>query len=112
MSGPDRADDSRVVLVTAPDLAVAEDLARSLVEEGAAACGNIVPGVTSWFRWQGSVERQSEVLIVFKTTAEGAERLVTRVPELHPYEVPEVLVLRVSAGHEPYLAWIRECIAE
>lgn len=97
---------ARVVLVTAPDAAVAESLVRRVVEERLAACGNIVPGVTSIYRWQGAVEHETECLIIFKTTAAGAEALVERVPELHPYDVPEVLVLALEDGHAPYLGWI------
>ncbi len=103
---------ARVVLVTAPDEAVAESLVGNLVEEGVVACGSIVPGVTSIYRWQGRVERETEALVVFKTTAAGAGRLVERVPQLHPYEVPEVLVLPVERGHEPYLKWISESVGE
>ena len=103
---------ARVVLVTAPDEAVAESLVRQLVEEGVAACGNIVPGITSIYRWRGQVEREREVLVVFKTTVAGAVRLAERVPQLHPYEVPEVLVLPVERGHGPYLNWISENVGE
>lgn len=99
---------ARVVLVTAPDPGAAESLVRQLVEEGVVACGNILPGITSIYRWQGRVERETEVLVVFKTTPAGADRLVERVPELHPYDVPEVLVLPVEAGHRPYVQWIDE----
>ena len=99
---------ARVVLVTAPDVAVAESLVRRRVEEGVVACGNILPGITSIYRWRGAVEHEQESLIVFKTTADGASRLVARVPELHPYDVPEVLVLPVGEGHGPYLDWITE----
>lgn len=98
----------RVALVTLPDEAAAETLVARLVEEGVVACGNILPGVTSIYRWQGAVERAREALVVFKTTAAGAERLVRRVPELHPYDVPEVLVLPVTAGHGPYMQWVAE----
>lgn len=104
------APDARVALVTAPDAASAEVLVRALVEEGLAACGNIVGGVTSFFRWQGALERASEVLIILKTTAEAAPRLTARVPELHPYDVPEVLVLAVESGHAPYLTWLGESV--
>ncbi len=72
------------------------------------ACGNILPGVTSIYRWNDKVEREKEALVVFKTTAAGAERLLSRVPELHPYDVPEVLVLPVEAGYLPYVQWISE----
>lgn len=99
---------ARVVLVTAPDVAVAESLVRRLVEERLVACGNIMEGVTSIYRWKGAVEHASECLIVLKTTAASVDRLVRRVPELHPYEVPEVLVLPLEGGHRPYLEWIEE----
>lgn len=97
---------ARVVMVTVPDAGAAEGLVRRLVEERVVACGTIVPGVTSIYRWEGAVERATEAQVLFKTTAAGAERLVERVSELHPYEVPEVLVLPVEAGHLPYLEWI------
>lgn len=103
---------TRVVLVTLPDEAAAEELVRRLVEERVVACGNIVPGVTSIYRWQGVVERAREVLVVFKTTAEGVEGLVRRVPELHPYDVPEVLVLPVTAGHGPYMQWVADNVGK
>lgn len=102
---------ARVVLVTAPDEAVAESLVRRLVDERVVACGNILSGVTSIFRWEGAVQHEAECLIVFKTTAAAAERLVDRVPELHPYDVPEVLVLPVEDGHGPYLRWINENVS-
>ncbi len=105
------AADVRVALVTAPDAAAAETLVHALVEEGVVACGNIVPGVVSIYRWRGQVERAGEVLVVLKTTAAAVPRLLERVPALHPYEVPEVLVLRVLAGHEPYLAWVAASVA-
>jgi periplasmic divalent cation tolerance protein len=100
------APEARVVLMTAPSQEAAERLVRALVDESLIACGNIVPGLTSIYRWQGAVQCDAEVLVLAKTRAELVERLVRRVPELHPYEVPEVLVLAVAAGHQPYLDWI------
>lgn len=97
---------ARVVLVTLPDEAAAEELVGRLVHERVVACGNIVPGLTSIYWWDGAVERAREVLVIFKTTTAGAKRLIRRVPELHPYDVPEVLVLPVEAGHTPYLDWV------
>lgn len=105
-----RDPDVRVVLVTLPDQEAAEAMVGRLVEEGVVACGNIVPGITSIYRWQGAVERATEALVLFKTTGPGAERLMRRVPELHPYEVPEVLVLPVDAGHQPYVDWIADTV--
>ena len=106
------SDGARVVLVTAPDEAVAESLVRRLVEERAVACGNIVPGLTSIYRWEDAVEHEREALIIFKTTVAGAERLLERVPALHPYDVPEVLVLPVGEGHPPYLQWLSENVSD
>jgi periplasmic divalent cation tolerance protein len=102
------SDAVRVVLVTAPNEVVAESLVRRLVEERVVACGTIVPGVSSVYRWEGAIEQETEALVIFKTTARAAERLVRRVPELHPYEVPEVLALPVEAGYVPYLEWVKD----
>jgi periplasmic divalent cation tolerance protein len=98
--------DVRVVLVTCPSADTAASLARALVEEGLAACGNLVPGVRSIYRWEGKVVDEPEVLLVLKTTAARFEALRARVVALHPYEVPEVVSLAVEAGHAPYLAWV------
>ena len=95
------------VLMTAPDAEVAERLARTLVDERLAACANIVPGVVSVYRWEGEVQRDSEVLIILKTSAEVLDDLESRAVELHPYDVPEVLALPVRGGHGPYLDWVR-----
>ena len=95
-----------VVMVTAPTQTVAEHLVRTVVEERLAACGNIVPGVVSIYHWEGKVQRDDELLIVFKSTRAMAPRLMARIEALHPYEVPEALVLPIEAGLAPYLAWV------
>lgn len=102
------ADAIRVILMTAPSDAAAESLVQVLVSERLAACGSIVPGLTSIYRWQGGVQTDAEVLVVLKATARSVPSLIGRAAELHPYDVPEVLVLPVVAGHEPYLEWVRE----
>jgi periplasmic divalent cation tolerance protein len=107
MSGQKPSDDLRVVLVTAPDVPVAEGLARSLVEERLAACVNLVPGIRSFYRWEGAVQDDSEILLIVKTRADRLEALASRVRELHPYELPEVLGLPVAGGGPDYLEWIR-----
>lgn len=96
----------RTVLMTAPDAEVAEALATVLVEERLAACASVVPGVTSIYRWEGEVQRDQEVLMVLKTTAERLPRLVDRAGGLHPYEVPEILSLPVDGGLDDYLRWV------
>jgi len=96
------------VLTTAPNADVAERIGEALVTERLAACANVVPGVRSIFRWKGVVSRESEVLVVLKTTNEALHDLRRRIVELHPYDVPEVIALDVCAGHLPYLDWVRE----
>ncbi|AKQ65098.1 Periplasmic divalent cation tolerance protein cutA [Myxococcus hansupus] len=98
--------DAIIVLVTAPSTDKAAELARALVEEQLAACGNLVPGVRSIYRWEGHVQDEAEVLLILKTRAALFEPLRARIVELHPYDVPEVLRLDVADGHAPYLSWI------
>ena len=100
--------DALEVHVTAPDADVAARLGRTLVEEGLAACVNIVPGVRSIYKWQGEIADDGEVLCLLKTRPALFERLRQRIQELHPYEVPEILAFAVVDGSERYLAWLRE----
>jgi periplasmic divalent cation tolerance protein len=100
------ADAVALVLTTAPDAAVAERIVQTLVEERLVACGNIVPGVVSIYRWEGQVERAGEVLVVLKTTPARTDAVLARVPALHPYDVPEALVVPVHGGHPPYVRWV------
>ena len=86
----------RVVLTTAPTVEVARDLGSAVVGERLAACANVLPGVTSIYRWEGEVKREGEALVILKTTAGAVERLRARIVELHPYDVPEVVVLNVD----------------
>lgn len=95
-----------VAIVTAPSHDVADRLVTTIVEERLAACGNIVPGLTSIYRWEGALQRDNEVLIVFKTTRAVLAKLMARVEEIHPYDVPEVLALPVTAGLEAYTTWV------
>jgi periplasmic divalent cation tolerance protein len=95
-----------VAIVTAPSQDVAERIVTTVVEEQLAACGNIVPGVTSIYRWEGAVQRDSEVLILFKTTRAMLAQLIVRVEDLHPYDVPEVLAVPVVSGLEAYMRWV------
>jgi periplasmic divalent cation tolerance protein len=94
--------------ITAPDVDVAARLGRTLVEEGLAACVNIVPGVRSIYKWQGRLCDDNEVLCLCKTRAALFERVRQRVLELHPYEVPEILAFAVEEGSPAYMAWLRE----
>jgi periplasmic divalent cation tolerance protein len=95
-----------VALVTAPSPEKAAEIARSLVEEGLCACGNVVPGVRSIYRWAGEIHDDAEALLLIKTERRLVAALRQRLPEIHPYQVPELLVLAVEDGLGPYLAWV------
>jgi periplasmic divalent cation tolerance protein len=98
--------DAVVVLVTVPSPEAGADIARALVEEGLAACGNVLPGVRSIYRWAGQIHDDAEALVLLKTERRLVQALKDRLPTLHPYQVPELLVLPVEDGLAPYLAWI------
>jgi periplasmic divalent cation tolerance protein len=95
----------RVALVSCP-VASAEALARALVEAEVAACVNVLPAITSIYRWQGEVSRDEEALLLIKTTQRQFESLRREVLARHPYELPEVIALEVTDGHGPYLEWV------
>ena len=94
--------------VTMPDRDKATEIARKLVDEGLAACVNVVPGVRSVYQWQGKLCEEEEVLCLIKTRPEVFERARQRILELHPYEVPELLAFQVDDGSPTYLAWLRQ----
>lgn len=94
-------------LTTAPSTEAAKRLVRSLVERRVIACGTVLPGAISIYRWQGVVAEEEEVVVLMKTTAERWAELAATLPGLHPYEVPELLALPVADGHPPYLEWVR-----
>ena len=93
--------------VTMPNKDQATKLARALVDEGLAACVNIVPGVRSVYQWDGRVQEDEEVLCLVKTRASVFEKARARILELHPYEVPEVLAFEVDDGSPDYLEWLK-----
>lgn len=99
------ADSIVVVLSTVPDDDRGAALARALVTEELAACVNLVPGVRSIYRWDGAVEDGREQLAIIKTRAARVDALIARLVALHPYQVPEAVVVPVAGGHAPYLAW-------
>ena len=105
-------DELRVGLCTAPDRESALRLARLLVEEKLAACVNVIPRVTSVYRWQGAVEENDEVLLLIKTAATvDLDKLKDRLLTVHPYDVPELLLLPVSYGLDKYLDWISQSVS-
>jgi len=102
------ADRNKFVLcfVTAPDGQCAEALARKLLEERLVACVNIVPGLRSFYWWEGEVEVSDEVLMLLKARRADIGAVAERVRGLHPYEVPEVIAADISGGLQAYLDWL------
>lgn len=98
-------DRAQVAWVSCP-VASAEALARALVEARVAACINVLPAVTSIYRWKDGVERDAEALLMIKTTSGAFEDLKREVLARHPYELPEIIAVDIDAGHPPYLEWI------
>ncbi len=103
----------RLVISTAP-VDVAAGLARAIVEQRLAACANIVPKVRSIYIWQDNLEDEEEALLFMKTTAAGVEPLTARLKELHPYDVPEIISLKIDEheGNPDYLSWVRDTVVD
>ena len=104
-------DEVVIVLLTGPSGKELHGMATRLVEERLAACVNILPGVTSVYRWQGGIEQGSEALGIVKTSRSLVERLRARVLEMHPYDVPEVLVIETTGGSRAYLDWVLDSVS-
>lgn len=101
------AKDVLVVLVTCPP-DKAQAIAGALVEERVAACVNVVPSLSSVYRWKGAVHNDAEALLLVKTSKDRFEALKQAVLRHHPYELPEVIAIQVDRGHAPYLEWVIE----
>lgn len=102
------AENQLVTLCTVPDRESGERIATALVDEHLAACVNLVPGLSSTYRWQGKVEKASECLLIIKTVAGRFEAVKNRIKSLHSYDLPEIIAFRISDGSPDYLKWITE----
>jgi len=102
--------DARVVLTTVGNREEAEKIANALVEAELAACVNIVGPIRSLYRWKGKVENAEEFLLVVKTLAPAYDDVEEVIRELHSYELPECIAIRVEKGSEPYLEWIEDSV--
>lgn len=101
----------RLILSTFPDEATAVSAIRSLLDERLTACGSILPGVRSIYRWREEVEDSREVQVVLKTSPEVVSRCMARLAALHPYEVPEIIELDPATVSGPYAAWVRDSLS-
>lgn len=98
--------EARVVWTTCADEAAAARLASALVERRLAACVQLLGPIRSFYRWEGRVQDDREVLVSIKTVASAVARVTAAIEELHDYDVPQVLVLAVDGGAEAYLRWL------
>lgn len=100
------------ILCTCPDEATAAQLGKGLLEQGLAACVNILPAVRSLYHWNGELQDDAEVLMIIKTTGTRYDPLEAWLTRHHPYDVPEVLALSAQEVSGPYLGWLREAVSE
>jgi periplasmic divalent cation tolerance protein len=103
--------DKRIVLTTAGSEEEGRKIARHLVERGLAACVNIVPHLSSIYRWQDKIEETQEWLLVVKTTQDAFEQVRQAIALLHSYELPECVCLSIEDGSQNYLDWITKSVS-
>ena len=99
-----------LVLTTVKNRTEAKRLSEKLVSEKLAACVSVLPNVSSTYRWSGELERARENLLLIKTSNKKLNRLISRIKELHSYEMPEVLVVPIERGTPEYLKWLEESL--
>lgn len=102
--------DKIVIFVAVGNSSDAALLAKSLVEKRLAACANLIPGITSWYWWEGRVNQDQEVLLMIKTSRDKFAALEKEVLRLHSYAVPEIIALQIVEGSKNYLNWIEESL--
>ncbi len=102
---------TRVCLITAPTQEKALEIARALLQARLVACVNLVPAITSLYWWEGQIQQDSEVLMIVKTEDSRLDLLQQQLPKLHPYSVPELVVLPVEGGLPAYLEWVRASVS-
>lgn len=100
------APEALIAFTTFPTPELARATVDELVREGLVACGTVVPGATSIYRWRGKVETAAEALVLFTLTADRFEALEQRLIPQHPYEVPELIAVPIASGHRAYLDWL------
>ncbi len=101
-----------LALSTFPDVEAARRISRQLVTEKFAACANVLPGVESIYRWKEKVETENETLVLFKLSEERQSAFQEKLCLLHPYEVPEIIFVPITAGWPAYLRWVEESCAK
>ncbi|MEK7450172.1 MAG: divalent-cation tolerance protein CutA [Planctomycetota bacterium] len=95
-----------IVFVTTPSEKVAVKIGRAVVKQKLAACVNIIPKIRSLYTWQGKFYDEREALMILKTRRSYFPKLARAIKKLHPYEVPEIIGLKIDRGYKPYLKWL------
>ncbi len=96
-----------IIMITTPSVAVAQQIAESLLAKHLAACINLIPQVQSLYRWEGKVQKDEEALMLIKSRQSlFHSQIVPLVRQIHPYQLPELIVLPILGGFPPYLDWI------
>ncbi|MGR9088761.1 MAG: divalent-cation tolerance protein CutA [Gammaproteobacteria bacterium] len=101
----------QIIVCTCPDLKSAETIARLLIERHLAACVNILPGITSIYRWQGRIESAQEHLLLIKSNEDSYQAVESALLDNHPYELPEIIAIPIEQGLADYLHWIDSCLS-
>ena len=104
--------DLRLVLTTCANRDVADRLAMALVEERLAACVNVLPGVSSTYRWMGKIEHDDEVLLMIKTAKTELAAIEMTIKTVSGYELPELVAVEITGGASDYLAWVAAAVGE
>ena len=104
-------DERLQVFVTVPDFETAEQIGRRVLEVGLAACVQVLGPIVSTYRWQGRVEQSREWLCLLKTNRTRYAELEQAIITMHPYEVPEVICVPITAGYQGYLNWFDAALA-
>jgi periplasmic divalent cation tolerance protein len=94
---------------TCPNQEAADRLSHALVDDRLAACVTQIPGLTSVYAWDGETTRDSEILLLIKTTESSFDAMSARLRELHPYDLPEIIATPVTRGLPDYLQWVTTC---
>ena len=106
------AEQTLLALSTFPDRETARKISEQLVEKKLAACANILPGVESIYRWKGKIENGNETLVLFKLSEDRQSAFQEKLRSLHPYEVPEIICIKIDTGLPDYLRWVASSCAD
>lgn len=96
----------KIILSTVDSLSAAEAIAHTLVSEFLASCVNIMPGLHSVYRWKANIQNEKELLLIIKTSSDKTGAAMEKLVEIHPYELPEAIILDIEGGYAPYLDWV------